>query len=409
MSVSEPKRTVLVVGGGIVGICLARELADAGCTVTVLERDEGEPRGSTRFAPGFVGVFNDEPLLTELARASARIYDEIGAGAQCTSVGSDSRRAVFARTGGLEIATSARGTREVARRADAARAAGLPAQLVAPSELPSRVAALIDLDRVESVGLFPADGSADVPALLACARQEALARGVRIAEGIEVVEISRDRGTARVTSSDGASCTADDVVLAGGIWGSALMQRIDGSDLDLPLVPVAHPYVYSGPSPHLAPGPFLRWPEHHVYARVHEDRLGIGTYDHAPQPVDQQQLDQGAALPWDPAFSDAIDSAQELLHERAQFAPQQRVDGVFAMSPDNLPFVGPHPEVEGVWIAQGLWVTHAAGAARMLAQAMTAQADLPARLAADRFSGDDASALRTSALRLYRDIYASAT
>lgn len=402
MTVSEPQRSVLVIGGGIVGICLARELADAGCTVTVLERDEGEPRGSTRFAPGFVGVFNDEPLLTELARVSAEIFDEIGAGP-------GPRRAAFARTGGLEIATSAPGAREVARRVDAARAADLPAQLLGPSDLPAPVAALVDLDRVESVGLFPADGSADVPALIACARREAIARGVRIVEGREVVGISRDRGTVRVTSADGSLYSADDVVLAGGIWGPTLMQRIEGSELDLPLVPVAHPYVYSGSSTDLAPGPFLRWPEHHVYARVHEDRLGIGTYDHAPQPVDQQQLGGGAALPWDPAFSTAIEAAQQLLHERARFTAQRRVDGVFAMSPDNLPFVGPHPEVDGVWIAQGLWVTHAAGAARMLARAMTAQSELPARLAAGRFAGDDPSALRAAALRLYRDIYASSS
>lgn len=66
----------------------------------------------------------------------------------------------------------------------------------------------------------------------------------------------------------------------------------------------------------------------------------------------------------------------------------------------------------GVWTAQALWVTHAAGAARALRRAMADGEPLPAEVAVDRFGPfDDTSRdeLRSAALRLYRDIYANET
>lgn len=154
----------------------------------------------------------------------------------------------------------------------------------------------------------------------------------------------------------------------------------------------------------------MRWPEHHVYARVHTDRLGIGSYDHAPAPVQARAHAAGARLAWDGCFNDVITAAQRLLQPAARLVPNERVNGVFAMTPDNMPFLGLQPETQGVWTAQTLWVTHAAGAARALTRTMTDDAPLPAELAVDRFGPlDDASRLelRSAALRLYRDIYAN--
>jgi len=93
----------------------------------------------------------------------------------------------------------------------------------------------------------------------------------------------------------------------------------------------------------------------------------------------------GAGLAWDEQFTDVITSAQQLLQPPFRRVPERRVNGVFAMTPDNLPFLGPHPELTGVWLAQALWVTHAAGAAHALAGAMVEGTPLPSELAADRF------------------------
>jgi glycine/D-amino acid oxidase-like deaminating enzyme len=56
-------------------------------------------------------------------------------------------------------------------------------------------------------------------------------------------------------------------------------------------------------------------------------------------------------------FDPAVEAAQALLRPEARFTPEHRVNGVFARTPDNLPFLGRHPGMDGVWIAQALWVT----------------------------------------------------
>ena len=52
-------------------------------------------------------------------------------------------------------------------------------------------------------------------------------------------------------------------------------------------------------------------------------------------------------------------------------------------------------------------MTHAAGAAARLVDAMTGDRGLPEELAVDRFAGQAADELKAAALRLYRDIYAN--
>ncbi|MEV4598108.1 hypothetical protein AB0K15_11940 [Amycolatopsis sp. NPDC049253] len=55
--------------------------------------------------------------------------------------------------------------------------------------------------------------------------------------------------------------------------------------MDLPLIPVAHPYVYGLLHVEGAASPFVDRHEHHVYARGHGERLWLGTYDDRPLPV----------------------------------------------------------------------------------------------------------------------------
>lgn len=88
-------REIVVIGAGIVGICVARTLVREGVKVTVPERVEGKPLGSTAFAPGFVGLYNDVTILTDLARASAEIYSSAEAG--FVRGGGRSRRAMRCR------------------------------------------------------------------------------------------------------------------------------------------------------------------------------------------------------------------------------------------------------------------------------------------------------------------------
>ncbi|MGY1962568.1 NAD(P)/FAD-dependent oxidoreductase [Nocardia gipuzkoensis] len=386
-------RAVVIVGAGVVGCSLARELtAHDDIEVTVLERGNRDTlRGSTGYAPGFVGLYNEAPVLTDLALASAAVYDTVGSG--------------FSRSGGIEIATSTAGAAVLATRAASARTAGLAVEELSPAEVRQRVPTVVDSQPVLAAWGYPLDGTAEPSVLTAAIRAEAQAYGAQIRNGENVIGIRCHNGKLTVTTQNG-TYTADDVVLAAGIWGPTLTSLIG---IDLPLFPVAHPYVYSAPDASLGAGPFVRWPEHHVYARVHTDRIGIGSYDHTPVPVTQTELGAGdAGLSWpDEIFSAPITSAMQLLPAESRFTPTVRVNGVFAMTPDDLPLVGTYSDVPGLWSAQAVWVTHAGGVAAAVAAAITDGVPLPVGLDPSRFRGRSLDELKANALRLYRDIYAT--
>ena len=386
---------VIIIGAGIVGSSLARELAATRAVeVTVLEAADGNDslRGSTGYAPGFIGIYNDAPVLTQLARDSVAVYEGFPH--------------AFRRAGGLEVATTADGADELARRAEGARTEGLPVVEAGATEVSQLAPGVVDTDRMVSAWAYADDAVAYSRLLVQGIRGEARTRGARFVGGAAVTAIDpADDAGLLVTVAGGERFVADAVVLCGGIWAPSLAVLV-GSEL--PVVPVAHPYVYSLPRADFQSGSFVRWPEHHVYARVHGDRLGLGTYDHVPVPVAQEQLTDGAGLAWAAdSFEQAINKGEELLPAGSRFEPATRVNAVFAVTPDNLPLLGPLGKTPGVWSAQGLWLAHAAGGAKALAAAIVSGAELPPELDPDRFAGQDSDELRASALRLYSDIYAN--
>ncbi|WP_225796398.1 NAD(P)/FAD-dependent oxidoreductase [Streptomyces aculeolatus] len=398
-------RRIVIVGAGIVGSSLARELAGRdGCQVTVLDRSPaGRLYGSTGHAPGYVGVLGEAPVLTGLARATVRSYREITDEHDLTG------GAGFEETGCLEVATTPAAYETLARRAAAAEEEGLAARLVGPAEAAALAPRLVDPETAVAGLYFPGDGTARAGLLTAAQRRRAEARGARFADGAEAAGLEIRAGRVHgVWLADGTLLPADDTVLASGIWGPLLAAR---AGVELPLTPVSHPYVYGGPHQARHPrGPFVRWPEHHAYARDHGDRDGIGTYDHVPLPVAAAELGVQAEEPWPgEPFDGAVAAALALLPPGHRFTPAVRLNGVFSVTPDNLPLLGPFDGLPGLWSATAVWVTHAAGAAAALAEAMDggdAGAGFAA-LAPDRFAGEPAGELRRRALRHYRDIYAA--
>ncbi|MCI2421932.1 FAD-binding oxidoreductase [Saccharopolyspora sp. K220] len=390
-------RKIVVIGAGIVGSSIAAQLPED-VAVTVLDHaPTGQLRGSTGRAPGLVGLFNEAPVLTELARASAALYDDLEFNGE----------RAFDRVGGVEVAFTPEAVAKLEERAELAAAAGLPHRLLDAAETVALAPELIDPAHCVRGLHFADDGTARAGIITAALRKRSNARFVDDA-AVVGIEIRGNQVSSVRTATE--SFPADDVVLASGIWGPVTASLVDQQ---LPLTPVAHPYVHGPQRPRSsAPTPFVRWPEHHAYARDHGARLGLGTYDHTPQPVPLDQLGQHAEQPWPgELFDDAVRRAMELLPAAHRFPIAERLNGVFAMTPDNLPLLGAFPDIAGLWSAVAIWVTAAGGAARGLVELMCDEEptipDLD-RLRPDRFADQDPSDLETRALRLYRDIYATA-
>jgi glycine/D-amino acid oxidase-like deaminating enzyme len=296
------------------------------------------------------------------------------------------------------------------RRAAAAEEQSVTARLVDTEATLDLAPQLVDPTRCAGGVFYPRDGTARSSVITAALRDQATANGARLVYDTAVSGIDLQAGRVQAVHTTVERLAADDVVLACGIWGPAVAAL---AGVSLPLVPVGHPYVY-GPVHEAAAAatPFVRWPEHHIYARDHGDRVGLGSYDHAPLPIDIASLGASAEQHWPgQVFDAAVDRALALLPAGQRFVPVERLNGVFAMTADNLPLLGGLGDVIGLWAAEALWVTHAAAATRSLAELITGKTptiDGLDALRPDRLADRPADELTTAALRLYHDIYATA-
>ncbi|MFF5589103.1 GcvT family protein [Streptomyces hygroscopicus] len=367
---------VVIVGAGIVGCSLADELTARGWSqVTVLEQGPlPAPGGSTSHAPGLVFQTSPSRTLTGFARYTVEKFSSLKVdGLPC-----------FNPVGGLEIATSEERWADLHRKAGLAASWGVRGELISPARC-AELWPLLARDRILGGFHTPDDGLAR--ALLASRAQleRATARGARFLDRHTVTAIERKGGRVTAVVTDRGTFPADAVVCAAGFWGP-LIGAMAG--VDVPLQPLAHQYATTAPLPELAgvndprteaSRPILRFQDRDLYYREHTDRIGIGSYAHRPLPVDPARL---------PAYDDAPVMPSSLPFTAEDFAPswaesvgllpalgasrvEKGFNGVFSFTPDGMPVIGESREVRGFWLAEAVWVTHAAGVARAVAEWMT--------------------------------------
>ncbi|KAH8429469.1 NAD(P)/FAD-dependent oxidoreductase [Aspergillus melleus] len=349
MAVPQPTYDVAIVGAGIVGSALAYFLSTSedGKKVVLIDRSFGPLKGSTGYAPGFVGQYNESNVLTQLAIDTVNEYTKIPGGIDIV--------------GGLEIATSQNGVNRLRTRCAKAREAGLAAKMISSEEAVNLAPNLVKGGN-EAALHFAGDGAANAIGITAFYQKEAQANGVQLLQA----------------DTSG--------------WPRA------GSYDFLRLCCESHE-----PSPHKAP--WVRWPEYHVYARDHGTFYGLGSYNH--QPISQEPKDS-AHGGWIDQFDPTLDEAMKFIPEKTGLAPAKKFNGIFSMTPDNMPLVGSVPSTTGLYMAAAVWVTHAAGSAKFLAKLMKEEnVDENIRTALDpnRFRGQDIVQLRQESLDGYNSIY----
>lgn len=378
-------RSVVIIGAGVVGSALARVLADEGAEVVAIDRSSRDVLpGSTGHAPGFIGLYLEDEVHIDLAQRSAEMYDRYPQ--------------AFRRVGGLDVADTPAGAAALHARAERAREHGLDIERISVADAAALAPALVDPTRVIHAQRSRLDGAADARALVLALRADAVSRGARFRWGEPVTGIEQ-RGGRLVVRIGEDEMTADDVVLAGGLWGGGLAEL---AGVSLPLVPVGHPYVYSSGQQRQTNGPLVRFAQHGIYARVHDDRIGLGCYAHPVVDATSATTGVSAELDWMPdLFDPVVAAAVSVLPQASRFVPDLRLNGVFSMTPDGRPHLGSIAAVPGLWSAQAIWVTHAGGAAVELARMMRDGDDGLGPFAPGRFEGVSDERLRAQALHLY--------
>ncbi|MEM6328674.1 MAG: glycine oxidase ThiO [Planctomycetota bacterium] len=323
---------VIVVGGGVVGLSVAYELARTGRSVRLLERTatgrEASWAGAGILPPG--SWFSDHPAVEALAAASRplhrlwshRLREQTGIDDELLESG-----ALYAITPDNAATLDAKFQRWAtlgleSRRIGAAAAAELAPQL-----------------RCGEAYFVPEESHVRNPRRLAALAAACRAAGVALEQDCPATEFDRSGGRVTSVLCGGGAFTADAICIAAGAWAGGLLSAVG---LDAPTKPIRGQMLLLRQR-----GPTLRRVYHeggHYLTPRRDGRVLVGST------VEDAGFDKSTRL----------EDLDALLHFAHRVAPSLREAsietswaGLRPASPDGLPMIGRVPGLENAWVAAG--------------------------------------------------------
>ena len=365
----QDQARVVIIGAGITGCCLAYHLTKLGWRdIVVLEQgplfDTG---GSTSHAPAFIFQINPSKAMSQMAKYTVELF---------ASLKLDGQPCHYT-VGGMEVAWTQERWQDLKRKVGFAKSWGLEAELIGPKEAREKVPILSD--KILGAMYNPTDGLTKGVRVDEALAREAKAHGAIFHSHTPVTDIEVKDGRVEAVVTPQGRIRTEIVVAAAGIWGPRIGQMVG---VTIPLSPVEHPQVKFGPLPELAgqteeiSHPGLRYQDRSSYCRQYFDYYEVGSYQHEPLLFDADEIlphEQArvtpAIVPFKPdVFARALISAEELipcLGDAPMFEP---LNGLFSFTPDGMPILGESPQVRGFWSAEAVWVAHAGGIGKALAE-----------------------------------------
>jgi sarcosine oxidase, subunit beta len=299
---------IVVAGAGAVGASIAYHLALRGVDGVVLADRADIASGATGRAMGGVRQQFSTEAEVRLARASVRLFEEIG-------------EPLFEQVGYLFLATSDDGLRELERRADVQRELGVPVESVDPSFV-----AGLAVDDVLGAVICREDGIADPAAVTRELARRAVERGVEVREGVDAAELD-----------------AETLVIACGAHSPELAA---GRGVELPIRPLIRQLADIGPVagvPADLPMTIEGETTFH-FRRVGREQLRLAMTEPAPRWGTDAWVDETLVEGWRERAAHRYPASAGVPVVRAWA-------GLYDMTPDAHPIIG--PTGEGTYVAAG--------------------------------------------------------
>jgi D-hydroxyproline dehydrogenase subunit beta len=340
---------VLVVGAGIVGAACAQELAAAGLSVGVVERNE-PGSGATAVGMGHILVLDNSEAQIKLTLYSRRLWHDI----------SLSDRIQFRTTGTLWVASNEDEMRAIELRREFFVRYGVDAEDVDRTQL-------FELEPALAPGVIgglriPADAVLSAP----IATSELLDRAFR--SGAKYFHsVVKGIGPHVVELAGGEIMEASHIVLATGAEATDLLPGLPlrkrkghlaiTERLEQPLI--RHQLIETG----------------YLQSAHGSDHASVA-FNLQPRATGQLLIGSSREFESKPEIEPAI--VDRMLERAVSFVPALRDcvvskiwTGFRAATPDGLPLIGPYPEVPGLILAtghEGLGITTSLATAKLVLQ-----------------------------------------
>ncbi len=346
---------VVIIGGGIVGSSIAYHLTEQGCTgVLVLERESSQGKGSTGKSMGGVRAQFSIPINIQMSLYSIPFYAsfEERLGHPCG----------YRPQGYFFLANSEKHMAYLRANYEKQVALGLKAvRLVSKDEVAGMYPQLRS-DDIVGGSFCSTDGFVDpysaMMGFMACAADH----GAQLWRNAEVTGIALDaRGVCAVETSRGQVATRT-VVNAAGAWAAQIGKM---AGIDLPVEPLRRMLVPTEPFdqfPHTAPMIIDMSTGFHFRPEGRGFLLAWNDPEEAP----------GFNTNFEDGFIEKIlvHAADRVpVFENLAVNPKRAWAGLYEMTPDHHPILGPAPGVPGFFLANGFsghGVMHAPATGKIL-------------------------------------------
>jgi glycine oxidase len=340
---------VLVIGGGVIGLGVAWELAKRGAQVRLLERGRiGE--GTTWAAAGILPAARADTSLDPLDRLRGLSHEAYPQWADVIldQTGID---VGLRRCGGYYLASSAGEAASLVASVDYWQELGLSVERLTAERLAEQVPAIADWaksPKFKTAVYSEAECQVRPPDLLRGLAAACRASGVRIDEAVggELVR-QRDRAAFRIDQSPDAGqaethtqpLTADAIVLCGGVWSG---QAAEDFGLKMSLVPIrGQMLLYRLPAP-----PFRSVVnEGHRYFVPRDDgHVLVGSGE------EEVGFENGTTTE---CLAMLAGWAEGLLPKLAAIKPVKSWSGLRPATFDGFPLIGMVPDAANLFVATG--------------------------------------------------------
>ncbi len=347
---------VIIIGGGIVGSSIAYHLTEAGCrNVLVIERETHQGKGSTGKSMGGVRAQFATPINIRMSLYSIAFfaaYDE--------AMGHPSG---YRPQGYLFVATTPAHMEYLRQNYRHQVETGLKSVRLLDAQDVSHIAPELRSDDILGGSFCATDGFVDPHSVMTGFMMKAVERGARLMRDTDVTGIGTDgRGVTGVETSRGF-VSGRTVVNAAGAWAGNVA-RLAG--VDLPVEPLRRMLVPTEPFDKVShQSPMVVDMTTGFHYRPEGRGLLLAWNDPEETPGFKLNFDRGFI---EKILTRGVDRLPCL--EEAEVNPKRAWAGLYEMTPDHHPVMGPVKEVPGLFLANGFsghGVMHSPATGRILA------------------------------------------
>lgn len=329
------KASVVIIGGGSMGVSIAYQLARTGITDVVLLEKDALGEGSTCKAAGGVRAQFSDELNIQIGHKSLEVFENFGK--------IFDQEIDLHQVGYLFLLDTPESVETFERNVALQNSLGVSTRMISVAEA-KKLSPYISTDGLLAAAYSPRDGHCTPESVVLGYATAARRLGARLITGCEVTDIRTVDDQIVGVETAGGVIETDTVICVAGAWSQRIGEFVG---VDLPVTPVRRQILVSADVPNLQPAmPFTIDFSTSYYFHNEGRGLLMGMSDPDETPGFKLSRDDA----WMPRLGDAI------AHRTPDFSDIGIASGwagLYEMTPDHNALIGEAPGVSRFLYATG--------------------------------------------------------